>query len=67
MSGPRRRSDLAGKRVRLDFTSDPHTALIPGDVGTITGVDDAGTVHVRWDKGSNLGLIPGEDRWTVIP
>ena len=30
-------------------------------------VDDVGTVHVRWDNGSTLGLVPGEDRWTEEP
>jgi hypothetical protein len=29
-------------------------------------VDDLGTVHVRWDNGSTLGLVPGEDRWEEI-
>lgn len=23
-------------------------------------------VHVRWDDGRNLGLVPGQDEWRVI-
>jgi len=25
-----------------------------------------GTVHVKWDDGSSLGLIPNEDMWEVL-
>jgi hypothetical protein len=55
-----------GDRVRLVSTADLDTRLQPGAVGTASLVDDRGTVHVRWDEGSTLGLIPGVDRWEVI-
>jgi Domain of unknown function (DUF4314) len=29
-------------------------------------IDDNGTVHVKWDSGSILGLVPGEDEWDVL-
>lgn len=54
------------QRVRLIHTSDKHTALQAGDEGTISLVDDMGTVHVNWDNGSNLGLLPGVDTWENI-
>lgn len=54
-----------GDRVRLVFTDDPYTELTPGDEGTVSLVDSMGTVHVNWDSGSNLGLVPGHDRWAV--
>lgn len=60
------RTMLVGRRVRLVRTTDSYTALIPGDEGTVDLVDDMGTVHVLWDNGSSLGLIPDEDQWTVI-
>lgn len=50
-------------RVRLIRTTDPHTQLVPGAEGTVVQVDDLGTVHVRWDDGGTLGLIPGVDKW----
>ena len=54
-------------RVRLIRTADPHTRLVPGAVGTVIETDDeAGTLHVLWQDGSTLGLIPGEDEWTVL-
>lgn len=60
------RTMLVGRRVRLVRTTDTYTALVPGDEGTVDLVDDMGTVHVLWDNGSSLGLIPDEDQWTVI-
>lgn len=56
----------SGQRVRLEYTSDPYTSLKPGDEGTVQFVDGAYTVHIKWDSGSNLGLIPGVDRWTIL-
>lgn len=57
----------AGDRVELVWTSDPHTRLKPGDRGAVCAVDPTGTVHVRWDCGSTLGLIPGVDQFTLLP
>lgn len=56
-----------GKRIRLIYTDDPYTSLVPGDEGTIDYVDDGGTIFAKWDKGSNLGLVPGHDRFAIIP
>jgi hypothetical protein len=46
-----------GKRVELVSCSDPYTRLLPGTRGTVTYVDDMGTVFVRWDTGSSLGMV----------
>ena len=52
----------AGTRVELVHMSDPfNTALAPGAKGTVVAVDDIGTIHVRWDCGSSLGIVYGED------
>jgi hypothetical protein len=55
-----------GDRVRLIRTTDPLTVLRRGALGTVTFIDDVGTVHIRCDDGSYLGLIPGIDRWEAI-
>lgn len=57
---------VEGQRIRLVYTSDPYTELRCGDLGTAKFVDDAGTLAVAWDTGSNLGLIQGVDRWVVV-
>jgi len=51
-----------GKRVELIYTSDPHTSLKSGDQGTYVGQDDMRQHMIQWDNGSNLSMIPGEDR-----
>jgi hypothetical protein len=62
-----KRNELAGKRVELVRCNDEHTRLEPGLQGTVISVDDADTVHVRWDNGSTLGLCrDAGDRWVVL-
>lgn len=55
-----------GDRVQLGSCADPYTHLRPGTTGTVKHVDSLGTVHVVWDDGSQLGLVPDEDTYTVI-
>ncbi len=58
----RLKSDYSpGTRVILIKMDDPYTRLKPGENGTVTGVDDIGTIHVNWDSGSSLGVAFGED------
>ena len=56
-----------GSRVRLtEMGSDPHP-LPSGSMGTLECIDDLGTFHVRWDNGRGLGVVIGEDRFSVYP
>jgi hypothetical protein len=55
-----------GTRVELISMDDPYTKLIPGDLGTVTDIDDTGTVFVNWDKGSSLGLVYGIDHYRKV-
>jgi len=50
-----------GTRVELVRMDDPYTKLKPGDRGSVSIVDDTGTVFVDWDSGSRLGVVFGED------
>jgi hypothetical protein len=59
-------ANLSGKRVRLIHCNDPYTKLTPGLLGTVDHIDDFGTLHVKWDNGSTLGLVPDEDRWVIL-
>lgn len=56
----------AGKRVRLVKCTDVHTRLRPGDCGTVMFTDSSGTVHIKWDVGSTLGMIPNEDVFEFV-
>lgn len=51
-----------GTRVELISMDDLYSRLKPGDRGTVSCVDDIGTIHVSWDCGSNLGVAYGVDR-----
>lgn len=51
-----------GCRVELIRMPDPQTNLKPGDQGTVTIVDDIGTIHVQWDNGSSLGVAYRADK-----
>jgi hypothetical protein len=56
-----------GDRVRLVRCTDQYTRLEPGAEGTVSFIDDMGTVHVNWDSGARLGLIRREgDAWELI-
>lgn len=55
-----------GCRVKLVSMDDPYSSLKPGDIGTVRFTDDTGTVFVRWDCGSSLGIVYGEDQIVKI-
>ena len=54
-----------GTRVKLISMEDPH-GVPEGTYGNIFLVDDIGQLHVYWDNGSSLALIPGVDRFEVV-
>ena len=59
---------LKGTRIKLDApVNDDFSKLKAGDEGTVVCVDDVGTIHMKWDSGSGLGLIYREDEFHIIP
>ena len=50
-----------GCRVKLICMNDQYRDLKAGSMGTVTHVDDIGTIHVAWDCGSTLGVVYGVD------
>ena len=50
-----------GIRVELVEMDDAQAPPI-GTLGTVTGVDDTGSLLVDWDNGSRLNVIYGVDR-----
>jgi len=61
-----RRRYYSGCRVKLICRNDPYRDLKAGSTGTVTHVDDIGTIHVAWDCGSTLGVIYGVDSCAVV-
>ena len=54
-----------GLRIKLESMRDPH-AVPDGTLGTVDFVDDAGQIHMKWDNGRTLALIPEEDSFKTI-
>ena len=55
-----RREYSAGTRVEL-LRMDDAQAPPAGTKGTVLGVDDTGSLLMRWDNGSGLNVVYGED------
>ena len=56
-----------GTRIRLNSMNDPYAPITPGTEGVVDLVDDAGSIHMKWDNGRTLAIVPGEDSFTVLP
>ena len=54
-----------GMRVEMVEMDDPQP-VERGTRGTIEFVDDMGTIHVKWDNGRTLGLVPDVDEFKII-
>ena len=58
------------ERVRKEYPKGTRVELIrmedlqappEGTLGTVLGVDDTGSLLMRWDNGSGLNVVYGED------
>lgn len=50
-----------GTRLELIGMEDPFAPVPAGTRGTVLYVDDQSQIHVKWDNGSGLALIPDTD------
>lgn len=60
-----RRKYPVGTVVELISMEDYQAPLV-GTMGEVFGVDDAGSVLVKWQTGSTLSLIPEVDEFRII-
>ena len=51
----------AGTIVKLLYMEDSQ-APKKGTLGEVYYIDDLGTIHVRWETGSTLGVVYGIDK-----
>ena len=49
-----------GARVKLVSMDDPHAPSV-GTRGTVLGVDETGSLLMKWDNGSRLNVVYGQD------
>lgn len=57
-------NEMVGKRIILVHMEDPDP-IPDGATGTVTAVDGWGHIHVKWDEGRSLSVIPGEDSYQI--
>ncbi len=55
----------AGTRIELDYMNEQ--GMPPGLKGIVESVDDAGQLHIAWENGRSLALVPGADRFHRVP
>ena len=54
-----------GTRICVD-SMDDYCPIESGTCGTVEFVDDAGTLHCKFDNGRTLGVIPDVDNFHVV-
>ena len=54
-----------GTRVELLQTEDTQAPPV-GTKGAVIGIDDIGSLMVRWDNGSGLNVLYGIDYYRII-
>ncbi len=50
-----------GTRLMLNSMNDPYAPIPAGTRGTVAFVDDVGQIHMKWDNGRTLAIVPSED------
>jgi len=57
----------SGMKLKLlEEMKDEKYSLPDGEIGIVDYVDDIGTIHIKWECGSNLGLIPNVDKFEEV-
>ncbi|CUX71744.1 hypothetical protein BN3590_04449 [Clostridium sp. C105KSO15] len=56
-----------GTRIRLIEMDDPYSPAYTDTEGTVNFIDDQCQIHMKWDNGRTLAVIPGVDRFSIIP
>lgn len=54
-----------GTRIMLEHMED-NWAVPRGTRGSVTQVDDAGTIHMKWDNGRSLGIVSQVDQFRKL-
>ena len=55
-----------GTRIELLSMNDAFAPIPSGTRGTVSFVDDIGTIHPKWDNGRTFGVIVGEDSFRKL-
>ena len=56
-----------GTKLQLSSMRDEKYPILPGTIGEVTHIDDLGSIHMKWQNGSSLAIIPEVDSFRVAP
>lgn len=55
-----------GTRIKLLEDMGDSQPIKAGEMGTVDFIDSMGSLHMRWDNGSGLAIIPDVDKFEII-
>lgn len=55
-----------GTKIQLISMRDEKYPILPRTIGEVTHIDDLGSIHMKWQNGSSLALIPEVDSFKVV-
>lgn len=55
-----------GTKIQLISMRDEKYPILPGTIGVVTHIDDLGSIHMKWQNGSSLALIPEVDSFKAV-
>ena len=54
-----------GTKIQLISMRDEKYPILPGTIGEVTHIDGLGSIHMKWQNGSFLAIIPEVDSFRV--
>ena len=54
-----------GTKLQMITMGNEKYPVPPGTVGEVTYIDDIGSIHMKWENGSSLAIIPKVDSFRV--
>lgn len=55
-----------GTRIMLLHMNDPYAPVPEGTRGTVAHIDDQSQIHMKWDNGRTLAIVPTEDSFRKL-
>lgn len=56
---------VKGSKIKLIYMKN-EPQMPSGLIGTVEFIDDAKQIHVKWENGSSLALIPEVDKFEIL-
>lgn len=56
----------AGTKIQMISMRNEKYPVLPGTIGEVVHVDDWGSLHMKWENGSSLAILPEVDSFKVV-